>query len=171
MKIKPIAAAAVVAAALAVLPTATAYASCSMAAGKADSLTSVLEDELVRAAPYKPGSDARDVVWLKDNMVAMVPDWLATTKGIVADGRAEIDRVVDECYRPGDYSVAGPVRFDFIACAKKGALAHALSLGPSTWSDVCGEVRAALDDPAITQKVRTWARSWVDKFIDYVRHR
>ncbi|MFC4852830.1 hypothetical protein [Actinophytocola glycyrrhizae] len=171
MRIKPIALVALVAAALTVLPTATAYASCSMAAGKVDSVTRVLEEELVRAAPLRPGSDARDVVWLKKNIPAMVPDWLAETKGVVAAAKPEIDRVVDDCYRPGDYSVPGPVRFDFIDCAKKGALTQVTSFSPAEWGVVCDEVRAALDDPAVEDKIRAWARTWIDAYIKYAQNR
>ncbi len=169
MKIKPIALVALVAAALTVLPTATAYASCSMAVEKVDSMTRVVEEELIRAAPLRPGVNARDVAWVKENLVAMVPDWLGNTKRVVAAAKPEIDRVVDDCYRSGDYSVPGPVRFEFIACAKKAALKQIPSFTPSDWSAVCGEVRAAVEDPAIEQKVRTWARTWVDAYIAYAQ--
>ncbi len=171
MKIKPIALVALVAAALTVLPTATAYASCSMAAGKVDSVTRVMEDELAAVAHLRPGSDPRDVAWLKDNVVAMVPDWLPGTKGVVAEAKPEIDRVVDDCYRPGDYSVPGPVRFDFIACAKKAALDQVTTFSPAEWTTVCDEVREALDDPATEDRVRSWVRGWVQTYLAYAENR
>lgn len=171
MKIKPIALVALVAAALTVLPTATAYASCSMAAGKVDSVTRAVEEEVARVAPWRPGSDPRDVVWLKDNLTALVPDWLPDTKRVVVESEPEIERAVDACYRPGDYSVPGPVRFDFIDCAKKAALTQVASFSPAEWTSVCDEVRAALDDPATEDKVRTWARTWADAYITYAQSR
>jgi hypothetical protein len=45
------------------------------------------------------------------------------------------------------------------------------SFSPSEWGVVCDEVRDALDDPAIETKIRAWARSWVDTFIEYVKNR
>jgi hypothetical protein len=169
VKIKPIALVALVAAALTVLPTATAYASCSMAAEKVDSMARVMEEELIRAAPLRPGANTRDVAWVKENLVAMVPDWLGNTKRVVTAAKPEIEQVVDDCYRAGDYSVPGPVRFGFIACAKKAALQQITSFTPSEWSAICGEVRTALEDPAIEQKVRTWTRTWVNAYIEYAQ--
>jgi hypothetical protein len=169
VKIKPIVLVGLVAAALTVLPTATAYASCSMAAEKVDSMTRLVEEELLRAAPLRPGVNTRDVAWVKENLVAMVPDWLGNTKRVVTAAKPEIEQVVDDCYRSGDYSVPGPVRFGFIACAKKAALQQVTAFTPSQWSAVCGEVRTALEDPAIEQKVRTWARTWVDAYIAYAQ--
>jgi hypothetical protein len=171
VKTKPMLLVALVAAALTVLPTATAYASCKMAAGKVDSMTRVVEEELVRAAPMRPGANARDVAWVKQNLVAMVPDWLGNTKRLVGEAKPEIDKAVDGCYRAGDYSKPGPVRFEFIACAKKAALNQVSAFSPSAWSAVCGEVRDALDDPAIEQKVRTWARTWVDAYLAFAQSR
>lgn len=171
MKVKPVVLIALVAAALTLIPVARAYASCSLVPEKLTSATRAVEEEVARLAHLKPGSDSRDATWLKDNAVAMVPDWLPRTRELVTRAKPAIDRVVDDCYRPGDYAAAGPVRFDFIACAKKAALAQVAATHPAEWGAICDEVTTALDDPAFEEKVRTWTRSWVDAYIQYVQTR
>jgi hypothetical protein len=171
VKAKPVVLTALVTAALTLVPVANAYASCSLAAEKVTSASRVVEDEAARLAEFKPGADSRDAAWLKDNVVAMVPDWLPTTRAFVTRSKPEIDRLVDDCYRPGDYGVAGPVRFEFIACAKKAAMAQVISTRPTEWSDVCGEVTASLDDPAFENRLSTWTRGWVDAYVKDVQAR
>jgi hypothetical protein len=171
VKVKPVLLTALVAVALTLVPAASAYASCAMAAERLTSATRVVEEEVTRLAPWKPGSDPRDAAWLKDNLVAMVPDWLPNTRAFATRVKPEIDRVLDGCYRPGDHSAAGPVRFEFVSCAKKGALTQLASTSPAEWSAICGEARAAIEDPAFEDKLRAWLRVWVDRFIQYAQTR
>jgi hypothetical protein len=169
VKVKAVVLVSLVAAVLTVFATA-AYASCSMAAGQAASAARVVEEELVRLAPWKPGSNARDVVWLKENLVELVPDWLPETKRLAEHAEPEMVRVVDDCYRPADYSTPSPVRSGAVACVKKAALAQLTHARVADWTAVCGEV-GALDGPAGEAKIRAWTREWVDKYIEYARNR
>lgn len=170
MKAKVVALVGFVGAALAVLPTA-AYASCSVAAEHSGPVVRAVEEELARLAPLKPGSDARDAAWLKDNLVEIVPDWLPATKSLAEEAESDLERLVDECYRPGDYAVAGPVRFEFIACAKKGALTQVAPSRLADWNAVCGELSTSFQDPSTVERVREWTRQWVDSYIQHTQTR
>lgn len=148
-----------------------AYASCSMAAGQAASAARIVKQELVRLAPWKPGSDRRDVVWLKENLVELVPEWLPNTRRAAEAAEAEIGRVIDECYRPADYSTSSPVRAGVAECVRDAALTQLAPSRLMEWNAVCGEVRTELSGPAADARVRDWARAWVDSYIEYAQNR
>ncbi|MBB5957045.1 hypothetical protein FHS29_003638 [Saccharothrix tamanrassetensis] len=170
MKVKAIALIGLATAALAVLPTA-AYASCSMDTGQTASVSGAVDEELARLAPWKPGSDPRDVAWLKANLVDMVPDWLPETRDLATRAKPEIDQLIEKCYQAADYSAVEPGPDDFFSCVKRAVLTEFLPTHLADWSAVCGEVRNAVQDPGIEQKIREWARKWVDAFIEHVNSR
>ncbi|RKT54405.1 hypothetical protein [Saccharothrix australiensis] len=170
MKVKVVVCTAFVAAGLAVVPM-IAHASCSPSAEQAALLSRAVDGELARLAPWHPGADPRDAEWLKGNVVGLVPDWLPGTRKMVVRAEADIGRVVDDCHRPTDYTVPGPERSAFAACAKEAALTRLAPAHVAEWGAFCGEVRQSLQDPAIEAKVRDWARHWVDAYIEHVRTR
>lgn len=161
MKTKTLVFTAALTATLAMVPT-YAYAVCAPSTESLAPVRAAVSGELSRLAPYQAGADSRDLVWVKDHMVEMVPEWLPATKRIAMRTQSELAEVADGCYQ--DAAAELP---DFVSCVKKGVLTHVLPRAVADLPAACSEISIAMADPDVEDKVRAWAGHWVDEYIEY----
>jgi hypothetical protein len=164
MKTKTLVFTAALAATLAAVPT-YAYAVCSPSTENLSPVRAAVSEELAGLAPYNVGADRQDMVWVKDHIVEMVPEWLPATKRVAEQTEPELTELVDECYEDDD---EGDLDLpNFLSCVKNSMLTDVLSHAATDLPAACDEISEAVEDPDIENKARAWAQQWVAEYIQY----
>ncbi|ONI88287.1 hypothetical protein ALI144C_07585 [Actinosynnema sp. ALI-1.44] len=161
MKTKTLIFTAALTAALAAVPT-YAYAVCAPSTESLAPVRTAVSTEMTRLAPYTASADSRDLDWVKDHMVQMVPEWLPTIQRVAAQNQPELAELADTCYQGSSADMP-----NFIGCVKKGMLTVVLPRAIMDLPAACSEISTAMADADIGNKARSWANRWANEYIQY----
>ncbi|WP_214415568.1 hypothetical protein [Sphaerisporangium fuscum] len=161
MKIAAVGLSGTLAALLMLTPTTPAYADCPPDEARLKPLRSLLEGYMSELRQYRPGTDPRDLEWLKANLVDLVPPELPATKRFVKRAKPEIDRLLTACYTPADYTRKS-ARDAFARCAKAKSLRLMLQYS-ARGMEACDELDKELGDwPRFEPRVREVIRRYLE---------